>query len=288
MAGPLVTVGAIQSINFAIYDSVRRHLHYQQQQQQQQQDHPQYPPHTNSNTHGCYLTHDPLSHVAFASMTAGACLAVVTNPLMLVKTQQQTSLQTLTYRQAVLATLRAGSYFHHHQTATSAATTTAALVRRGAWRNLYAGFVPHATVEIVGRGIYYVAYEALKRRWTTQDDNDDSDDNNDNNAGTTLSLPNRMLAAGVAGVITWTAIFPLDAVRCRMFAAATTTINTQQQQQQQQHSNRSSLTVATRLLQQSGWRAFYRGYAVTLLRAGPVSACVLPIYDLVLARLSTV
>ena len=98
-----------------------------------------------------------------------------------------------------------------------------------------------------------------------------------------------MLAAGVAGVITWTAIFPLDAVRCRMFAAATTTsTNTVKQQQQQQHSNRSSLTVATRLLQQSGWRAFYRGYAVTLLRAGPVSACVLPIYDLALARLSTV
>ena len=217
-------------------------------------------------------------------MTAGACLAVVTNPLMLVKTQQQTSLQTLTYRQAVLATLRAGSYYHHHHQTATTATTTAALVRRGAWRNLYAGFVPHATVEIVGRGIYYVAYEALKRRWTTQDDNDDDD----NNTGLSLSLPNRMLAAGVAGVITWTAIFPLDAVRCRMFAAATTTINTQQQQQQQQHSNRSSLTVATRLLQQSGWRAFYRGYAVTLLRAGPVSACVLPIYDLALARLSSV
>ena len=287
MAGPLVTVGAIQSINFAIYDSVRRYLHHQQHQQQQQQDHSQYPPHTTSNTHGCYLTHDPLSHVAFASMTAGACLAVVTNPLMLVKTQQQTSLQTLTYRQAVLATLRAGSYYHHHHHhhhQTAATATTAALVRRGAWRNLYAGFVPHATVEIVGRGIYYVAYEALKRRWMTQDDNDDDD----NNTGLSLSLPNRMLAAGVAGVITWTAIFPLDAVRCRMFAAATTTINTQQQQQQQQHSNRSSLTVATRLLQQSGWRAFYRGYAVTLLRAGPVSACVLPIYDLALARLSTV
>ena len=216
-----------------------------------------------------YLVEDSLWNVAVASSTSGACLALLTNPLLLVKTKQQTQAAVsttassksnpLTYRQAVLQTVQWDNNNNGNKRR-----------RFPALRNLYAGFVPHAVTEMLGRAVYFVAYESLKRHLAVR------------HPEQRLTLPDRMLAAGTAGVLAWTAIFPLDAVRCRMFAASSSSSAAAST------ASSSSFAMAVHMWQHGGgWRAFYRGFGVTLLRAGPVASCVLPIYDLAHDRLSS-
>jgi hypothetical protein len=37
---------------------------------------------------------------------------------------------------------------------------------------------------------------------------------------------------------------------------------------------------------EQGWRGFFRGFTVTILRAGPVAAFILPVYDVALDQLN--
>lgn len=246
VSGPLVTVGMVQSINFAVYDSVRRWLH--------QRD---------TKSAKGYLENDRLSNVAVASMTAGAVLAVITNPLLLVKTKQQTASSKLSYGQAVSQTLNWNNKVH-------------APGARQALRNLYTGFVPHVLTEIGGRGLYFVTYEFLKRQLASRRRQQQHSKSNSTSTATksgSNKITDRMLAASVSGIICWTVIFPFDAIRCRMYAATYTT-------------GSSAMHMATSMYREAGWRSFYRGFGVTLLRAGPVAAFVLPIYDFALDKLS--
>ena len=222
-----------------------------------------------------YLDSDPLSHVAAASMTAGAALALITNPLLLIKTKQQTaaatttSQQHLSYRQAVQLIINGSSHDGRNRFCTVTAL-----------RNLSTGLAPHAVSEIVGRGVYFCTYEALKRQFAAQRKQQQQQLPPDHHQPFTTAntLTERMLAAGMSGVVCWSIIFPFDAVRCRMYASANfATANKPP----------SSFDMAMHMYATAGWRSFYRGFGVTLLRAGPVAALVLPIYDVALERLSS-
>ena len=128
-----------------------------------------------------------------------------------------------------------------------------------------------------------------------------------------LPLHERMMCAAAAGIVCWMVIFPVDSLRSRLYAQATTTTGAvsqahgpsshlQPQQQQQQPSGSqatsSSTTSSTsprmssswhmvqRVYREHGLRGFYRGVTITVLRAGPVAAAVLPMYDLTLDYLS--
>lgn len=228
VAAPLLTVGAVQAINFAIYDSSRRIMY--------RKNHP-----SSISVSMDYLTNDSLANVGTASVAAGCVLACFTAPLLIVKTKQQT--QGLGFRQAVLSTM----------------------MPNGRWSlsSMYAGFAPHLLAETTGRAVYFCAYEGLKRHLAGDAPR------------SSVSLQERMLCAGTSGMICWTVIFPLDALRCRLFA-------------QRGELRRSTLEMAQYMYAQGGTRAFYRGYTVTVARAGPVAAAVLPIYDLTLEYLSSV
>jgi len=113
---------------------------------------------------------------------------------------------------------------------------------------LFVAFAPHFCGEVGGRMVYFTIYEHLKRQREA-------------------SLPYRMLCAAVAGVTCWSVIFPLDVVRNRMYSLAG----------KPHMPTASSLFVD--IVKNEGWRSLYRGYGVTLLRAGPVAAAVLPVYD---------
>lgn len=82
-----------------------------------------------------------------------------------------------------------------------------------------------------------------------------------------------MASAGVAGMACWTILFPLDVLRNRLFATT-----------EQQYL--SAWTMAKRIYQEGGVRGFYRGYGISIFRAGPVAALVLPIYDMTLEHLN--
>lgn len=202
--------------------------------------------------HGDYLHHDSLVNVGIAGFVAGTGLACITSPLIMVKTQQQITGNG--FRQAFRETL----------------------YRPNGKLNLggcFVGIYPHLLSETVGRALYYCVYEACKRQTSAY--------KAEQGLSPVVSLTERMGAAALAGICCWTAIFPLDALRNRLYSQAGRMAT-------------ASTSTAAPLL--STWemaqcmyreRALYRGFSLTVLRAGPVAAAVLPVYDLVLEYLSS-
>ena len=86
-----------------------------------------------------------------------------------------------------------------------------------------------------------------------------------------MKIYERMIAAGISGILCWSVIFPSDSLRSRMY--------------NQEGPRRLSTTEMMKVMY--GEKAFYRGFWLTILRAGPVAAIVLPVYDLVLEKLNS-
>lgn len=215
ISAPLFTVGLVQSINFAIYDSMRRVLYSLQQ-----------------HDHKSYIGRDSMTNIAISSSTAGAVLALFTSPMMIVKTAQQT-VPGLGLREAVRKTWRTG---------------------------LFAGFGPHFFSETIGRAVYFCSYESIKRQLVKRRASD---------CDISPTLGERMISAAASGTLCWAFIFPVDAIRSRIYYAHAT----------QQGSIRSCREMAEEMYKTGGLRSFYRGFVVTVIRAGPVAAAVLPMYD---------
>ena len=218
VAGPVLTVGLIQSINFAAYDSMRRFWYYNYED-----------PNWNE-ADKAYLSQDSFASVAVSGIAAGAVVSAITQPVMMVKTKQQT--QNMKFAQAI----------------------------RHSMRHPFVGFGTHFFVETANRSIYFVTYEALKRKYTGAD-------------GTT-SMATRMLSASVAGIACWVFIYPTDVIRSRLYSASA----------DNNHMNFSQ--CIRKMYTEQGWKSFFKGFTVTTLRAGPVAAFILPVYDVVLDQLN--
>jgi Mitochondrial carrier protein len=134
----------------------------------------------------------------------------------------------------------------------------------------FTGFRIHFVTEVVSRAIYYGCYESFKRQFSRR------------HYQQPATVGERMMAASLAGIITWTVIYPLDVWRSRKFAVAhlpTAVLDT---------TWKPWRSVPGSFLQlASSIRSLYRGFSVVVLRAGPVAATVLPIYDCTLQWLST-
>lgn len=85
--------------------------------------------------------------------------------------------------------------------------------------------------------------------------------------------PLLLLAGGLAGVVGWTATFPLDVIKTRVMAADVEAMT------------RADLAAPSRPVtmwatardawREAGWRVFFRGLGPTVIRAVPVNACAL-------------
>ena len=246
--GPLLLVGMVQSVNFAAYDSIRRSLYNYQHQDSS----------SVSSTYE-YLHNDSLSNIIAAASFTGAGLSFLTSPFIVIKTRQQLlSASTLGAPPGFRDTVQ--TLLEQHQGS----------VRRA----FYVGFAPHFVTETLGRAVYFGTYESLKRSLVVAKQHD-----NDASSQSLLSLGERMACAGSAGVACWSIIFPLDALKSRRYAA--TLHNSSSSSLLSMVPQQSSSSVFTNV------RSLYRGFGVTILRAGPVAAAVLPIYDAVLERLSS-
>ena len=129
-------------------------------------------------------------------------------------------------------------------------------------KGCFTGFYPHLISETMGRSLYYVVYEASKRAVASYKEQKHGV------ASTEVSLHERMLCAAFAGISCWAVIYPFDVLRSRLYY---------------QEGRVSTVDMIKRVHAE---KAFYRGFTLTVLRAGPVAAAVLPVYDLVLERLS--
>jgi len=255
VSAPLMTVGLVQSINFAVYDSTRRYLFSSGNN-------------NSSSTSQNYRSSDPIRNVAIAGFVSGTATAVVTAPLILIKTHQQIT----------------GSSFQQALQSLS--------MMKGCMR---AGFLPHLVCETFGRSVYYATYETMKRTFSSRMNNASSTSNTTTGQShDAVSLGQRMVCAASSGIICWSLIFPLDSLRSRVYSEFvvgnnnTTASGAIRASSSTTRSNRSSSSLLVQMIRKMyNEQSFYRGFRVTVLRAGPVAAVVLPVYDLVLDTLSS-
>lgn len=253
VTGPLFTVGMVQSINFATYDATRRFLY--------DKDNNNY-----NNRHlsdpGEYLTHDSLQNVALSGSVGGMATAVLTAPLLMIKINQQITGNS--FRRAVREIF---------VVVTESSKSTATSWRFQPFRPYGSAFVPHALSESIGRAIYVTTYEGLKRSLANSN-------SSSNSSTSSLSLRERMACAAASGIVCWATFFPLDALRNRMYHAAAA-------KQGGATTATATNAIVDTIRTMRNERAFYRGFSISILRAGPVAASVLPVYDLTLEWFSS-
>mmetsp|Transcript_55219 Transcript_55219/g.165430 ORF Transcript_55219/g.165430 Transcript_55219/m.165430 type:complete len:262 (-) Transcript_55219:215-1000(-) len=209
---------------------------------------------------------DHLRNVGLSAFASGSIVSVVTGPLVGLKVRQQLTGKSL--REALReASSRGGGGPHRG----------GGLPLRG----LYAGYPAHFLCESVGRAVFFVCYEDIKARMirsrripfaVAAPANADDDADDDVIDDVSCSIPERMIAATIAGVISCASVLPFDAVRTRALRNARMTSASSS-------SSSTSVAAAMELWRSGGPRAFARGFALAAARGGPVSAVAMPVYD---------
>lgn len=94
-----------------------------------------------------------------------------------------------------------------------------------------------------------------------------------------------LLCGGLAGIITWASIFPLDVIKTRL---QTQVLNDRSHQQGERHAllaadtqgqRMSSLGIARHLYQTEGVGVFFRGLGICSVRAFVVNAVQWAVYE---------
>ncbi|KPM38543.1 hypothetical protein AK830_g8030 [Neonectria ditissima] len=147
-------------------------------------------------------------------------------------------------------------------------------------RGLYLGGAVTAIRDSVGYGFYFWSYE-LSSRWLAAD------------PGKETSLRDEaakvLLCGGLAGVITWASIFPLDVVKTRVQAQAyghrLETSPLLEPGVSQPQKRLGALHVARNAYRKGGSHVFFRGLAVCSVRAFIVNAVQWAVYEWVMQEL---
>eukprot|EP00562_Extubocellulus_spinifer_P009863 CAMPEP_0178507940 /NCGR_PEP_ID=MMETSP0696-20121128/20486_1 /TAXON_ID=265572 /ORGANISM="Extubocellulus spinifer, Strain CCMP396" /LENGTH=354 /DNA_ID=CAMNT_0020137459 /DNA_START=125 /DNA_END=1186 /DNA_ORIENTATION=+ len=125
IACPMVTVGCIQALGFATYDSSRKTLKRCR----------------GADSDGAFIDNEEgrLEDVALAAFASGALVSVVTAPLITIKIRQQLS----------------GNGFWD--------VVRDTMNKPKGLRNIYAGYSAHLGLEALGRATFFACYEGLKQ-----------------------------------------------------------------------------------------------------------------------------
>ncbi|KND90906.1 Mitochondrial basic amino acids transporter [Tolypocladium ophioglossoides CBS 100239] len=201
-------------------------------------------------------THRSLWATWLAGALGGLSTWVVSTPTELVKCRAQMSTTT---------------------PAVSSWTIAQQIWRADGLRGLYFGGIVTALRDSIGYGFYFWSYELATRRWpSSRPDGDDG----------TVSLrhetPRILLCGGLAGIVTWASIFPLDVIKTR--------VQTQACSRAPEASplipgrplaprRLGALQVAREAFREGGLRVFFRGLAICSIRAFIVNAVQWAVYE---------
>lgn len=136
-------------------------------------------------------------------------------------------------------------------------------------RGMYLGWWPTVVRESPSFGLYFYLYEAAKR-WL----NGDAEE---------TSYFNMMLAGGYAGVVSWGFCYPADGTCLHLnvyLKGLVIKSSVQTLPEIASVEERSMVYQIRKVVRQQGYRAFTNGLGTTLIRAFPVNAVTLSIYDL--------
>ena len=142
-------------------------------------------------------------------------------------------------------------------------------VARTIWKDtglkgFYFGGVVTSLRDSIGYGFYFWSYELSKRLLLSRQYDPFKE-------ATTIDV---LFAGGIAGVITWTSIYPLDVIKTRMQTqdAASMLDAEAAGLLSESRRNRGALQIARDTFRTEGYGAFYRGLGVCSLRAFIVNA----------------
>ncbi|OQE43244.1 hypothetical protein PENCOP_c003G04919 [Penicillium coprophilum] len=144
------------------------------------------------------------------------------------------------------------------------------IFRTRGWRGLYFGGGITSARDSIGYGFYFWSYELCKRLMTSDDD-----------------IPHQaamkiLLCGGIAGVVTWGSVFPLDMIKTRLQAQTITDHSPRTENQsllRPQHQMLNSFQIAKETYRVEGIKAFYRGFGVCSVRAFIVNAVQWAAYE---------
>lgn len=122
------------------------------------------------------------------------------------------------------------------------------------------GFVATAIRQSPGFCVYFATYERLKDILQSPPRN-----NNRTIIMQCNQLSASILAGGVAGSLSWAIVYPIDLIKSRIQALPLDCIK----------SDRSIWNIGNKIIEKQGWKALYRGFGITVVRAFPVNAVIL-------------
>lgn len=128
-------------------------------------------------------------------------------------------------------------------------------------RGLYRGFAATAARQGPSFAVYFATYNHLKEQATQYHQKD--------------SLLISIASGGIAGSLSWAVVYPIDLIKNRIQAMPLDS-----------KVNHSMAAIARQFVQENGWRALFRGFGLTVVRAFPVNAVIFPTYELTLEALS--
>jgi solute carrier family 25 carnitine/acylcarnitine transporter 20/29 len=166
-------------------------------------------------------------------------------------------------------------------TAASSWGITKGILRREGIRGLYFGGVVTALRDSIGYGFYFWSYEVSTRFMMSKVRERGSD---------TEEAAKVLLCGGLAGVVTWTSIFPLDAIKTRVqtqiLADSTTTplLGTAGISESTER-RLGAVAVARNAYRSEGPGVFFRGLTVCSIRAFIVNAAQWAVYEWIMDEL---
>ncbi|EFQ97418.1 solute carrier family 25 member 45 [Nannizzia gypsea CBS 118893] len=146
------------------------------------------------------------------------------------------------------------------------------IVRSNGVKGLYFGGGVTSVRDAVGYGFYFWSYELCKRMATRSDETVHQ-----------MALKT-LICGGIAGIVTWASVFPLDVIKTRLqtqasFAPTTTEARPLLGEVQGRPRVLGAWEISREAYRTGGFRVFYSGLGVCSLRAFVVNAVQWAIYE---------
>ena len=154
------------------------------------------------------------------------------------------------------------------------------IIRTEGIRGLYFGGVVTALRDSLGYGFYFWSYELSTRLIKSKVESDTQ--------STTQEAAKVLLCGGLAGVVTWASIFPLDVIKTRVQTQAlvhTTAAEGQSLLSNPAQRRLGAMEAAKIVYRSEGAGAFFRGLGVCSVRAFIVNAAQWAVYEWIMREL---
>ncbi|KFY11140.1 hypothetical protein V492_04638 [Pseudogymnoascus sp. VKM F-4246] len=156
------------------------------------------------------------------------------------------------------------------------------VIRSEGVKGLYYGGTVTALRDSIGYGFYFWSYELGKRILTAQLGEDSSP---------RAEAAQSLLCGGIAGVVTWASVFPLDVIKTRVQtqalpAAERTPLLGAASAAAVKQGRMGAIETARRIYREEGASVFFRGLGVCSVRAFIVNAAQWAVYEQIMKELS--